>query len=146
MPYSSKDDQANGSRRWYLENKALVLERKANRQYIKGACKYSKFSFRYQRINWALERISRDRWISPKELAQITEKLCACLFLDPGRAVDAVFSKHPGCLALGMLRGRVPFDPMTLKAAKFEEVVKRKRRANSPPIELEILKIALERN
>lgn len=95
-----------------------------------------------QRVERALVRLSRDRYLSAKELFSAGRKLVNCAQLRCGAIIRISHCLPPGVETLGMLRGKPPacpiFDQHTFVLTKnLARICKlRDRRAKA---ELEIL-------
>ena len=95
-----------------------------------------------QRVERALVRLSRDRYLSPKELLSAGRKLVDCAQLRCGALIKISHCLPPAVETLGMLRGKPPACPifdrhiflLTKNLARICKLKNRKAKA-----ELEIL-------
>jgi hypothetical protein len=65
-----------------------------------------------QRVERALVRLSRDRYMSPAELLSDCRKLVDCAQLRCGGFLSVRSCLPPGSETLGLLRGKTPVCPM----------------------------------
>lgn len=143
MALLNKEDQKANARGWYLRNKELQAERRVSRRVGLDLWVGRSGAERHRRVIDVLERLSRDKWLSPDEVKRITQALCKRAFLDPGKAEETIFLLLKPAYVAGLLRGEPPFKSGSLMITDFLEYLKKPKKKPAP-MELVILNFQLK--
>ncbi len=119
------------------------LERGVRRPPKKQRVKY-RIQPPASRVRRALARLSRERWLAPAECTELAQTLAACCSANPSWTAQGALPDC--CIAVGMLRGMPPADPLDPDYPKFVAALRGLKPQQSAKAELLILKLQLERN
>ena len=95
------------------------------------------------RINRALARLSRDRWLSGHEVTQLAITFARSRSAHPFWSAQQSYPSV--CRVVGMMRGKPPFDLGEPEYGMFMRATEKLKRNDAAQAEMLILKLTLER-
>ena len=92
------------------------------------------------RVREAMRRLSRDKWLSPKETRDYTHSLLRhAVWTTPSIFLDRVYPD--ACNAVGMIRGLPPAFPGEAHYGDVLSLVRNHRKSDHRPMELKLLNL-----